>query len=264
MTKKGRTQDHSIDVRATAEDVWSAITEAEGLKRWFANDVDVQPGLGGTQTIKWDGYEMTNQHLVWQPGERLRLGSPDHETADGWGALIVDYTLESDGSGNTRLRLVQSGLPEGADWDDAFEGTDLGWTLFLATLQHYLERHLGKPRRVLSFMTSIARPAAEVHALLTGPTMLAADGAIDNVPANASYRARTSAGDHLEGRILAVRPGRLIAATVSGMDDGLLAFALRPTKKGTYLELFLSTWGWDGHDAVAKRWKQWLGEKLEC
>jgi hypothetical protein len=178
------------------------------------------------------------------------------------GALIVDYMIEANGSDNTRLRLVQSGLPEGADWDEAFEGTDLGWTVFLATLQHYLERHRGKPRRVLSFTTSIERTPSEVHALLTGPTVLAAQGAIRNVPVNERYSARTSAGDQLEGRIVAMRPGRLLAATVNGMDDGLLAFALRPNDKGTFLELFLSTWGWDGHDAVAKRWKPWLAEKL--
>src|SRR6185436_8892063 len=83
-----------------------------------------------------------------EPGRRLSVGHPNHATATDWQAIVIDFEIETRG-GRTVLKLVQSGLPTGPDWDSMDEGTDVGWEMFLFALKFYLERQAGKPRRTI-------------------------------------------------------------------------------------------------------------------
>jgi hypothetical protein len=68
--------------------------------------------------------------------------------------MAVEWTLEAV-AGQVVVRLVQSGFGEGDVWDDFYGGTDRGWRFFTNALRHYLERHRGKKRD----MVSVRRPA---------------------------------------------------------------------------------------------------------
>jgi uncharacterized protein YndB with AHSA1/START domain len=43
----------TIDVNASPADVWSALTKADELVRWFPLDASVDPGEGGSMTWSW-------------------------------------------------------------------------------------------------------------------------------------------------------------------------------------------------------------------
>ena len=45
----------SLDLDATPDQVWRALTEAEELVRWFSTGARVTPGKGGTMLWSW-GY----------------------------------------------------------------------------------------------------------------------------------------------------------------------------------------------------------------
>ena len=139
-----RVAEGSVEVGAPIERVWRALTEAEELERWFPLDAEVEPPPeGGRIWMSWgDEHGAWLTIEAWEPPRHLR-------TSWQWGdapAQVTDYWLDSAGDG-TRLRVVTSGFPADASWDDLVEGTRLGWRFELHQLKHYLERHAGEPRR---------------------------------------------------------------------------------------------------------------------
>src|SRR6185312_2956024 len=196
-------QTHEIEIDAPPEAVWKAISSGEELTRWYAEEARVEPRAGGENWVSWgEGQEVGNQNLKWEPGRRLTVGKPGHETATDWNAIVVDFEIETRG-GRTVLKLVQSGLPAGPDWDSMDEGTDVGWEMFLFALKFYLERHAGKPRRTILRYWASSRPAGETFAALCELVGIAAD----DRRAGARYTATTAGGEKIGGEILAVEPG---------------------------------------------------------
>jgi uncharacterized protein YndB with AHSA1/START domain len=148
----------SLDLAATPEEVWRALTVAQELVRWFPVDARVTPGAGGSMVWSWgENWDWTTRIDAWEPGRLLRLVQEDarpydaegRPVADGQAApakIAIEFTLESH-RGKTRLRLVHSGFGSGAAWDDEVEGITEGWQAELASLRHYLERHRGQDRQ---------------------------------------------------------------------------------------------------------------------
>jgi uncharacterized protein YndB with AHSA1/START domain len=46
-----------IVVPASPDEVWAALTEADRLAEWFANDVELDPRPGGEGVFRWDNGE---------------------------------------------------------------------------------------------------------------------------------------------------------------------------------------------------------------
>ena len=49
--------ERDVTFPATPDEVWEAITEAERLEEWFANDVELDPREGGEGVFRWDDGE---------------------------------------------------------------------------------------------------------------------------------------------------------------------------------------------------------------
>ena len=144
----------SIDINATPEDVWRALTDAGELMRWFPLQARVTPGKGGSVFWGWDQHWAWESEIdAWEPGARLRLvenrtafdvnGKPLAGPAE---RLAMEFTLETH-AGQTTLRLVHSGFGDGASWDDELDAVSAGWQFELRGLRHYLERHKGRDRQ---------------------------------------------------------------------------------------------------------------------
>src|SRR5579872_2593279 len=170
-----RAQTHEIVIDAPIEAVWKAISDAEELTRWFVERAWVEPGVGGSMAISWDGDEKTTPSRieVWEPNQKLRLalapfdmGKIKHQ-----GTMVDEYTIERR-DGKTVLRLVSSGIPDTPDWDEFYNGTDSGWASFFRTLRHYLERHRGKPRATIKVIGKLPGSIEDGWARLTGPAGL--------------------------------------------------------------------------------------------
>jgi len=151
MTRK---QEHEIVIDAPIEAVWKAISEGEELTRWFVDRATVTPGVGGTISIAWGDAEMSSGTIeAWEPNKKLRKKLPPMDMGaakqDPAVPMIDEYTIERR-DGKTVLRLVCSGIPDAAEWDGFYNGTNSGWGSFLRTLRHYLERNPGKPRKTIT------------------------------------------------------------------------------------------------------------------
>ena len=61
-----------IVLPAPPEEVWAALTEAERLEEWFANDVELDATPGGEAVFRWDDGE-ERRAVVEQIEEERRL-----------------------------------------------------------------------------------------------------------------------------------------------------------------------------------------------
>ena len=94
---------------SSPDEVWDALTEADQLEEWFANDVELDPRPGGAGVFRWDdGEERRATVVVAEPPERLVLDWDDEGE--------TEFTLEEVEDG-TRL-LVRETSPE---WSTALE-----------------------------------------------------------------------------------------------------------------------------------------------
>jgi uncharacterized protein YndB with AHSA1/START domain len=249
-------QTHEIEIDAPPEAVWKAISTGEGLTRWYAEEARIEPRAGGENWVSWgEGQEVGNENLAWEPGRRLTVGKPGHETATDWNAIVIDFEIETRG-GKTLLKLVQSGLPAGPDWDSMDDGTDVGWEMFLFALKFYLERHAGQPRRTILRYWASPRPADETFAALRELLGIAAD----DLRPGARYAATTAGGDQIGGEILAVEAGHLLVASGAERGDARVSITVHGTAKGAYVNFIVGTFGLpEAQYAAAKtRWSHLL------
>jgi uncharacterized protein YndB with AHSA1/START domain len=160
MTEKKpeRTLELHVDIDAPIEAAWKAITEGKGIANWFAPIAEVSaPGVGATVKAGWsDEMMMTNTVVAWEPGKHVRWLDESGWMGPGT-ALALDFYLSTE-NGKTRVRLVQSAFGASEGWDDLFDGIKTGWTYFLHNLRIYIEKHLGRTRRLITERIKVEMP----------------------------------------------------------------------------------------------------------
>ncbi len=144
-----RSHETVIDLKATPEEVFRALTDPEQIVKWFVAGARVDPRVGGEYVKIWaPGMESKSTISAWEPGkhfgnfsERSMAFGCDGRPVDTGVVqkICIDYYIESLGGGMTRLRLVQSGFGPEAAWDDEFSETKKGWADYLAKLKAVLE-----------------------------------------------------------------------------------------------------------------------------
>ena len=111
---------------APREEVWSALTEAERLAEWFANDVDLDARPGGVGRFRWgDGEERRAVVERVEPERCFEFTWSDEEESR------VAFTLEDDPEG-TRLTVTESAPGPRASACEWSWGVEL-WTLTLSS-----------------------------------------------------------------------------------------------------------------------------------
>ena len=111
--------EREIHIEAPVEVVWHLITEPDQIRRWFADEAEIELRVGGKGTLAFkehDSYQLQVESVepprrfafrwVRRPGLILRNDN----------SLMVEFTLEPE-DGGTRLRVVESGF-DGIDWSD--------------------------------------------------------------------------------------------------------------------------------------------------
>lgn len=58
---------------ATPDEVWSAVTEPESIKRWLFADSLIEPRAGGAFRLTWDEHHATGSVLAWDPPTLLEV-----------------------------------------------------------------------------------------------------------------------------------------------------------------------------------------------
>jgi uncharacterized protein YndB with AHSA1/START domain len=144
MSDKERGYAHRVDIRADAQQVWRALTEAEQLKGWCSPDAAVSARKGGLFRASVDRVTEFEAHIdVFEPGRRLRLiylPSPGLPPAD---SVIIDDFILDPVPGATIVRLLGSGIPATPQWDTQYRRLRTGWQQAMTRLKVLLERPAG-------------------------------------------------------------------------------------------------------------------------
>jgi uncharacterized protein YndB with AHSA1/START domain len=245
-----RSHETITQLAASPEAVWKAITDAEEIARWFAPEVRVEPGPGGSIYFSW-GPEAQGKMLIetWEPNQRLRVTENN---------IIIEYFIEAK-DGLTTLRLVHSGFGDGTEWDGEYEGTKTGWPVFFRILKHNLEQHPGEPVRQISITLPVDASPDEQWARLLG-------GQVDHLTAGAHYSLDLPMGDHLEGTIDHTDRRHVLAAVVQNWNRALLTVFCERAKEQGLLTVNLAVYGPTiaRADEIEARWRQALKELFVC
>src|SRR5260221_10173613 len=104
-----------IEIAASPEEVWRAVSTGEGISSWFAPVAEVEPGVGGKITIAWaPEMEGSSRIDAWEPGRHLRVAQ---DRGGGQPPSGVDYFIETR-EGATVMRLGQSPFCPGPGFDN--------------------------------------------------------------------------------------------------------------------------------------------------
>ena len=81
----------SIDLDATPDVVWKALTDPTELVRWFPFEAAVRPGEGGEMRWAWgERFSWVTRIDAWQPGRRLLLAQDSEAPFDLAGRPLGD------------------------------------------------------------------------------------------------------------------------------------------------------------------------------
>jgi uncharacterized protein YndB with AHSA1/START domain len=130
-----------ITIEAAPQRVWSALTNADEVTRWWSNEAQIKPVVGTLAefcfrppagTLQFEVAEMEqDKKMRWIAGKR-----PPQ-----WAGTSVTWQLEPVESG-TKLVFTHDGF---AQADESYERTRGNWSYFLDSLKSYLETGKGTP-----------------------------------------------------------------------------------------------------------------------
>ena len=130
-----------IDIDASPEDVWDAITTGRGLDAWFMGTNTVEPRLGGAVRSDLGGFTIESTISTWDPPHHLVTTTAEGED----GALMAfEYVIEGRGGDRAHLRYVHSGFLAGDDWETEYEALKNGEPAYVFKLAEYLEHFRGR------------------------------------------------------------------------------------------------------------------------
>lgn len=263
--EKPRSFEVSIEIDAPASEVWKAITEADGIARWFAPDVKVEPGQGGSIFVSWGpGMEGTYKVETWVENEHLCLteyrSTPYACAGEQFEAekqaaplrIAVDYFLETKDGGATLLRLVQSGFGNSDGWDQEMESTKRGWPTFFRVMKHGIEFHPSEPAKPVTLSINSPHPPAEAWTRFQRALSL---------PAGAQTYTISLPAESIHGKLL-IHGERHFAGVVENWNNALVSIVCEPFPDvaGSMLFFMLTLYGpaVEQANAIGTRWTEAL------
>jgi uncharacterized protein YndB with AHSA1/START domain len=138
------TRSHREDVRipVNADEVWSAITDIDILKKWLASDGEFRPFIGGPFALQLqDETEMSGRIDIFMPPRRMRLviAPRENENPLASGPITIDFILKQhERKEKTELTVIIAGIPASEDWEMDFRRTEDRWRTALEELKEYL------------------------------------------------------------------------------------------------------------------------------
>ena len=136
-----------ITLQATPEQVWEAIATGPGIDSWFMGRNQVEPREGGTVRMTLGDYAEEGTVTAWDPPRRFAYRGGEGE--DG-AFMAFELLIEGRQGGSTVVRLVQSGVIGGDDWEAEYDALRKGWPMYLRSLAQYLTWFPGRTATPIS------------------------------------------------------------------------------------------------------------------
>ena len=130
-----------MDIAATAERIWQAMTVSSELDRWCAPGATIQPRAGGLFRASIDRTTELEAHIdVFDAPRRLRLiYLPSIALPAAESAIVDDFILDQ-GKDVTVVRQLGSGMPATKDWELSYVRLRTSWERALPRLKVFVEK----------------------------------------------------------------------------------------------------------------------------
>lgn len=133
---------HLVEVDVPVGRVWRALTDPGLIRVWSGQEAEIDPREGGHYRLGNPQAGGREAHIdVFEVNRRLRLiymSGPSWPSSDS--AVVDDFLLDvRKGEGTTSLRLLGSGVPESANWDQPYVRLRMGWERFMARIKVTVE-----------------------------------------------------------------------------------------------------------------------------
>lgn len=138
-----------IELAATPDEVWAAISTGPGIDSWFLGHSTIEPGLGGRTSFEMGGEVEHSTVTAWEPGKRFAYRSD--EAPDG-SFMAFEYFIEGRDGGGTSMRFVHNGLLSGDDWETQYDAMRDGDAMYLRKLATYVAYFAGRAVRQTVFL----------------------------------------------------------------------------------------------------------------
>ena len=137
-----RSHREEVELSASTDDVWAAITEMESIKQWLAKDGEFAAQIGGRFALALrDGTDLSGRIDIFLPPRRMRLvvAMRDGDELLASGPTTIELSLfEHDKK--TRLSVSVSGIPATEEWEEDYRRSEDRWQTGLVELQEFLAR----------------------------------------------------------------------------------------------------------------------------
>ncbi len=131
---------HYLNINAPVEVVFKAITEQEGLSKWWTEETVASVKLNSVAEFKFgDLYQCKMNVSNLLPGKKVEWKCVDG--ADEWIGTSIVFEMEED-EGNTVLKFSHSGWKEETDF---FARCNYNWAWYMTSLKNYCETGKGTP-----------------------------------------------------------------------------------------------------------------------
>ena len=133
---------HQVDIKASPEEIYKALTETEKLAQWWTTDTRGSGARTG-DTLEFWFYGRCQKFNVKElkPGKRVAWKSPKGQGANEWEETEVTFDLSTDEK-QTFIQFRHSGWRESTDLQGH---CSMRWAVFLLSLKDVLERGKGRP-----------------------------------------------------------------------------------------------------------------------
>jgi uncharacterized protein YndB with AHSA1/START domain len=140
---------HLIKIKTSPDQVYRALTTAEGIRNWWTRDATIESKIGGIGEFRfYDGKGVTKIRVdELKASARAVWKTISANAPGGWDSSTITFDLRREGDG-TVLSFAHRGL---ADADDGYALVNTGWGYYLVSLRQYLETGEGGPHPGVDF-----------------------------------------------------------------------------------------------------------------
>lgn len=133
-----------IEVRASIEKVYDALTTLKGLAGWWTPRVKGRGTTGGDLRFEFQGLP---EHVIMHVDEAqhpnlVRWTCQKHTKLREWDGTELTFELSVRGAGKSELKFHHQGLTPRLE---CYDHCEVGWDHFLGSIAQYAETGKGEP-----------------------------------------------------------------------------------------------------------------------
>ena len=134
---------HGVTIRASPEQVYEALTTAEGIRSWWTRHTVIDPRVGGMGEFAFFKRAVVTRVKIDElvPPKRVAWTTISSDAPGGWNGTKITFDLRAQGV-DTVVAFAHRGFTQA---DDGFAKVTGGWWYYLLSLKQYLETGKGKP-----------------------------------------------------------------------------------------------------------------------